>query len=195
MMLSECWENWKMKNKLAIFDLDGTLFDTNEVNFQAYRSAMKELGYQMSYQYYMEHGNGRHYSEFLPALVQNRGDIERIHNLKKNNYKEYLNYARENKHLFSMIPLLQQDYHIAIVTTASRQNCDDILNYFEKKELFEYVVSQEDVENTKPDPEGILKAMRKFNMTSERTVIFEDSESGIKAGVKSGATVLKIENF
>ncbi len=43
----------KMKNKLAIFDLDGTLFDTKDVNYYAYKDAMSSLNYNLDYGYFV----------------------------------------------------------------------------------------------------------------------------------------------
>ena len=63
------------------------------------------------------------------------------------------------------------------------------------KELFEFIISAEDVKNKKPDPEGFIKAMDYFNIIPENTIIFEDSNVGIEAAIKSGANVLKVKKF
>lgn len=46
--------------KLAVFDLDGTLFDTKDVNFSAYSKVLEELGYKerIDYKYYCDYCNG-----------------------------------------------------------------------------------------------------------------------------------------
>ena len=53
------------KKKLAIFDMDGTLVDTKDVNFYAYKEALEEEGFSLSYEYYCKFCNGRHYTVFL----------------------------------------------------------------------------------------------------------------------------------
>ena len=40
------------KNKLALFDLDGTLFDTNEVNYRAYQKALAHFGFKFEHDYW-----------------------------------------------------------------------------------------------------------------------------------------------
>lgn len=50
--------------KLIIVDLDGTLFDTKDVNYHAYKEAIAPYGYDMDYKYYCEFCNGRHYLDF-----------------------------------------------------------------------------------------------------------------------------------
>ena len=103
--------------------------------------------------------------------------------------------AKINENLFDMLQIIKDFYHIALVTTASEKNSKEILNFFNKKELFELIISAEDVKNKKPDPEGFIKAMDYFNVIPENTIIFEDSNVGIEAAVKSGANVLKVKKF
>lgn len=86
-------------------------------------------------------------------------------------------------------------YNIALVTTASKKNSEEILNFFNKKNLFELIISAEDVKNKKPDPEGFVKAMNYFNIDPKDTIIFEDSNVGIEAAIKSGANIFKVKKF
>ena len=73
-----------MKNKLAIFDLDGTLFDTCDVNFMAYKHSMKKNGFELDYEYFCSACSGRHYKYFLPLLnVCDDLIMEAIHKQKK----------------------------------------------------------------------------------------------------------------
>ena len=188
-------------NKLAIFDLDGTLFDTGEVNFFSYQKALNKVGYDVEKKYYIEHCNGYHYKRFLPTILKDlQGDelaltMEKIHLYKKEFYKENLHVVRENTFLFDMIRNLGQSYHIALVTTASRKNTEEILQFTQKGSFFELVLCQEDVVKKKPDPEGFQKAIEYFGVRPENTIIFEDSDVGIEAAIASGAQVMKVYGF
>ena len=53
----------------------------------------------------------------------------------------------------------------------------------------------EDVKKKKPDPEGFCKAMDYYQILKEDTIIFEDSDVGIEAAEKSGATVFVVRGF
>ena len=57
---------------------------------------------------------------------------------------------------------------------------------------FDVVLSNEDVTNSKPDPEIYISAMLKLNAKPERTLIVEDNENGIKAALASGAHVMRV---
>lgn len=183
--------------KLMIFDLDGTLFNTDEVNYRAYCRALEEEGFVLNHDEFVSEFNGKSYKYFLPIITSNASNeiIERIHDKKKIYYKENLEYAKINEHLFSIIENNRDSYYMVIVTTASKKNCHEILRYFNKFENFDMIITANDYKKTKPDPEGFLLAMNKFNKESKHTIIFEDSDVGIKAAKATNATVLKIEKF
>lgn len=81
------------------------------------------------------------------------------------------------------------------MTTGSRKNATEVLEYFHCADWFGVFITGEDVVRSKPDPEGYLKAMAHFGVTPAETMIFEDSGPGLEAARASGATVYKVEAF
>ena len=151
------------KNKLALFDLDGTLFNTNEVNYRAYKEALKNFGFNFERDYWYKNCIGRHYKDFLSDInITDEKILQDIHKLKKQCYPKYLNYAAENRRLFEIIELIKPRYNVALVTTASRKNVEDILKTFDRLNVFDKIFTQEDVTKMKPDPEGYLTANEIF---------------------------------
>lgn len=182
--------------KLLIVDLDGTLFDTKDVNYYAYKDAIAPYGYEIDYKYYCEFCNGRHYVDFLPQITTNDKDIlEIMHKEKKNTYKKYLDKAILNSRLVDIIRLMRKEYKTAVVTTASRENCYDILDQFGVSDLFDLILTHDDITKSKPDPEGFLKAMDYFEAKPTETIIFEDSEVGLEAAERSGAYYYRTYRF
>ncbi len=185
--------------KLAIFDMYGTLFDTVNVNYKAYSKAIEECGFyaDIDYKYYSEYCNGNSYKYFLHKLIPTitEEEMQKVHKLKKQFYADYLSDARINQHLFSLIELIKKEYKIAMVTTASRENVDDILDNFDVEDVFDFILTQEDVKRPKPDSEGFLMAMEKAGVTGEDTLIFEDSDIGIEAAMKSGANYIRAYGY
>lgn len=147
-----------IKDKLAIFDLDGTLFDTRRVNYSAYGKALEEYGIRLDREYFSTECNGRHYKEFLPRIMENLADaeakIEEVHKRKKEYYSLFLCEAVSNERLFDLIKALRDTYHTALVTTASAKNCDQLLRYFGKEKEFDLVITGEDVQKKKPIRKG-----------------------------------------
>ena len=184
-----------MMNKLAIFDLDGTLFDTRDVNFKAYDYAFREYGYSLDRNKFIKEFNGRLYKAFMPEILGSEENMEDIHDLKVKMYPTFLCDAKMNRHLFEMIELIRKEYHIALVTTATYENAMQILEHFDVKDRFDLILTQRDVVNKKPDPEGFLKAMKHFDVKPEDTIVFEDAPVGIAAARAAGASILVVEDF
>ena len=139
-----------LKNKLAIFDLDGTLFDTKDVNYNAYQNAIKMtgIGIIIDYNDFCNLYNGKNYRDFLPKIIPNISEeqMKNIHNLKKDIYINYLDKAKKNNLLFAIIQEMKKSFFISIVTNASKKNVDDILEKFCVKDLFDLLITQEDIE-------------------------------------------------
>lgn len=189
-----------MRNKkfLAVFDMDGTLFDTRKANFHAYNHAINEVfSRSVEYDLFNELSNGQNYKKFLPEILgkTSNDNIEKIHNLKKVFYLKYLKFAIKNDHLFRVIHSIKDTYVIALATTASKKNAIDILTFFQVIDLFEIIVTQEDVKSLKPDPECYKKIMTECSILPKNTIIFEDSKVGLKAARLSKASVFNVEIF
>ena len=164
---------------LICVDLDGTLLDTVPANAASYRAALEEMGFTVTDEYYAASCNGGHYTRFLRPLMGGDpcdADVERVHDRKKELYSDFLDMVRPN-------------------TTGSKQNATEVLEHFGVRELFGLIVTGEDVEKQKPDPEGYCKAMAYFHVTPAETMIFEDSGIGLEAAKASGATVFRVEQF
>ena len=173
--------------------MDGTLFDTTEVNCRSYIEASRIAGYNIDVDDFKTIYTGKNYKEFLPALgITDFCAMERIHSMKKQLYSQYLYAAKKNLALFDLIYAIRAQYIIALATTASKKNTMDILRYFDVEYLFEIIITQESTNNLKPDPECYLLAMEFAGIGSEHTIIFEDSEVGLLAAKRSGAYPIHI---
>ena len=187
------------KNKLAIFDLDGTLFDTKDVNYNAYQNAIKmvEIDVKIDYNDFCNLYNGKNYRDFLPKIIPDitEEQMKNIHNFKKNIYTKYLDKAKKNNLLFAILQEMKESFFLSVVTNASKKNVNEILEKFSVKDLFDLLITQEDVKNPKPSAEGFIKAMDYFNISKENTIIFEDSKIGIQAAINSGANYVKVYGY
>lgn len=190
------------KYRAILVDLDGTLADTSKVNYLAYEYAVTQFGYHIDYEYFKKNCNGKHYLEFLPSLTtDDRKTLEDIHQLKMNAYAGYLGEAKVNDELVGILQIARaltdknenRRCKIGLVTTASRTNTMELLQKYGLTDLFDVILTQEDVEKKKPDPEGYIKAMCALKVSPEKTLIFEDSGAGVEAAKRSGADYMEIE--
>mgnify|MGYP003033988187 FL=1 len=153
----------------------------------------------MTDEYYAERCNGGHYTRFLPPLMggaPSTADVERVHDRKKALYSDFLDAVRPNTALMEILKTMRAAGHdLACVTTGSKQNATEVLEHFGVREWFGLIVTGEDVEKQKPDPEGYCRAMEHFCVTPADTMIFEDSGIGLTAAKASGARVFRVERF
>ncbi len=170
-------------------DLDGTLIDTTEANYQAYKAALTEYGYELSRDYYIQNCFGHSYKDFLPAILgADSSLLERVHEKKNILYKNCFCYAEVNFHLVNILTAIRSEYYLALVTTASKANVTNILQHFKLDYLFDAIVTQEDMSRNKPAPDCYIKTREKFGISPINTIIFEDSPVGMTAALGSGCS-------
>lgn len=185
-----------MKQKLAIFDLDGTLFDTVPANYAAYEAVLRKYGFSIDQDYFAKHCNGRYYKDFLPEIIgEDPTLLETIHKEKIGSYPRYFSHIRENRGLFDLLKALSGTYQIALVSTAARESVYAILELFRKTDLFDLILTQAEVPRKKPAPDGFLMAMAYFSCKGEDTIIFEDSPEGIAAAKAAGAQYFIVKDI
>ena len=185
-----------MKERLAIFDFDGTLYDTVPANYAAYRDTLERHGFQLDEEYFKIHCYGRHYKAFLPPIIGPDEELlDIIHREKLVSYPKQLGLVRENTPLFHLMNALRPTHHIALVTTASQSGVMAILEQFGRLDEFDLILTQQDIPKNKPAPDGFLMAMKHFGIPADRSIIFEDSESGIAAAQASGAPYLVVREI
>lgn len=181
------------QKRLALFDLDGTLVNTEEINFKAYKTALALSGIKLDQETFQS-WHGKRWDEFLPEVMgtQDMDAVQAVHKKKLGFYKTFIESGDLNDRLIDMLYAMKETFHIALVTSASRMNCMEILDFHELTDSFERIITGDDVARPKPDPEGFLKAMKYFDCGPEDTVIFEDSETGVQAAQATGAMVHKV---
>ena len=85
--------------------------------------------------------------------------------------------------------------YTALATTSSPKGVYAILKEFQLEKLFDLVLTGNDIQNKKPDPEIFFKCIEHFNVKEEESIIFEDSEVGLEAASQTNAWVIKVEKW
>ena len=88
--------------------------------------------------------------------------------------------------------LKQNGYYVACFTNSIRETAVLMLDKTGVLEHLDYLVTNQDVEKTKPDPEGYLFLVNKFNVDKKNVTIIEDSPKGLAAAYASGCNVIKV---
>ena len=108
---------------------------------------------------------------------------------KVSTYAEFMPGAKE-----LLNQLSAQNVPLALVSASPRVIVDAALSHV-KPLPFATTISSDDVENTKPDPEGYLKAASQVGADIKNCLILEDSATGVKAAQASGAKVIAVPHL
>lgn len=179
------------------FDLDGTLVNTYEADFLAYRDAIEEVtGVKVSRKAFMA-TNGMEMKEKLKQLtpgIAHDAEAE-IAEGKKRHYKKYLHITIPNLALIKFLADLASDHVIALVTTAKQQNAEAVLEAHDISRYFSVKVFGDEVKNSKPHPESYLLALERAGLGADEVLAFEDSPSGLESAHAAGIKTIHIRSF
>jgi beta-phosphoglucomutase len=183
-----------MKNlKAILFDFDGTLADTMEDNFIAWKNAFLNFGVCIER------------DDYFPLEGMNLIEIaKRISKRYKANITPTSVVESKNKyylknHSFKLYPGVQELIEqvkkdgklIAIVSASPREKLEKTApKEFLRK--FDAVISGDDTKNGKPNPEPYLTAMKMLNLSPEECIVLENAPLGIKAAKAAGAYCIAI---
>lgn len=178
------------------FDLDGTLVDTHQPNYEAYKCALHDFGVNISFEDFKQY-IGEQARVFLPKLAPGLRPEEYavIADKKAQYYKDVLHTSVLNVQLIRLIEDLQPDHTIALVTTAKKRNAEAVLTHHKLTRLFDFIITADDVKESKPSPESYQLALRNAGLTSSEALAFEDSETGMKAAEAAGIATVFIGKF
>ena len=182
--------------KGLFFDLDGTLCDTNEANYLAYKKALKDCGYVLSRKDF-KRSIGLRADKFIPLLFPDISldKVNRIRELKADYYLDMTEVLKPNKHIIDFFLMMKPDHITVLVTTASKNNAQPVLKKVGLTDMFNFTVYGDDVDNPKPDPEAYSLALALSGLRPDEVIAFEDSESGILSAVKAGIKVIRVKSI
>ncbi|WP_066891655.1 HAD family phosphatase [Clostridium nigeriense] len=178
-----------LKNiKTVIFDMDGVLFDTEKVYLDVWTRVCEKYGYKMTKEIYSK------------VIATGRENVKRVF---KEEFGENIPieemYIEKDKELkieldknipvkdgaYELITYLKnENYNLALATSASKERMQKQLNKSNFKNMFDELVCRDEVKETKPNPEIFLKAADKLGVEPKECIVIEDSLAGIKAAYK-----------
>ena len=187
--------------KAILFDLDGVLVNACEWHYEALNQALTMIcGEKIERKEHDEKFNGLPTSKKLDILHK-EGRIEKTHFEKVWNLKQlltedvinkYAKKAEEKTHMLSQ--LASTGYRVGCVTNSIKKSAELMLKKTGQFDFLEIIITNEDVTNPKPDPEGYITAMVTLGCSPAETVIVEDSYKGQQAAMASGAHLIKVND-
>ena len=187
--------------KLIIFDLDGVLVDAKKIHFDALNCALDEVDnkFIISENEHYTIYDGLKTSQKLKILTQKKGLSESLHkqiwSRKQELTIEYISKVEENSNLVKLLKHLKgKGYLIACCSNSIRRSVLIMLSKLGLIEYLDLILSNEDVKNSKPNPEIYWKAMKTLDVLPEETIIVEDSPVGLLSAQRSSANVVRVNS-
>lgn len=156
---------------LNLIDFDGTLFYTESALVGAYQEAFRAFGIDVPKERLVEARGLSIDSVFKRMEIDDEEIKEGVRRHKKKNYRKYFKEMIPNYNLLKLA-------NKVVVSSAHSQDIQDVLDYFEIKDVLG-IVGRDGIKEMKPNPECYLKAAERF--PAKKYAIFEDSETGLSS--------------
>ncbi|EOH80799.1 MULTISPECIES: HAD family hydrolase [Enterococcus] len=185
---------------VVLFDLDGTLIDSERYYFSIWQELMAQAGYRLEKDFYqsvvgsptsiLKEKFQQHFGE-IPMFDQlfeafmdrrKKAQKEGVFPLTKGCY-EYLEYLK------------RKNISCGVVTSSYQKEAEGILENMELAPFFAFGVYGDQVTKGKPDPEIYHKAIQIANQPADQILVYEDSPNGILSAVRAGLSCIHIKNF
>ncbi len=178
----------------AIFDLDGTLVDSYDAHYEAWRLISARHGVEVTIDEYYSHF-GRRNEDLLREcwLRAGRGELT-LDEIKELDHEKEAQYRALVTHRFPAMEgardvvyaLRAAGFRTAVGSSGPPENVARAIEGLELEGAFDAIVTGRDVVRCKPDPECFLLAAARVGVEPARCVVFEDAPAGIIAAKSAG---------
>jgi len=185
--------------KAFIFDMDGVLIDSPKIIQKTFAEILKEDGVDFN-----EENIGRYLGHSIKDMLK---IWEKDYGIKGYNIQEFSRRCGKKE-----LEILKKDVKpdervikflkdakfkgikLAVATSSLKWRAIEILNFLNIKDMFDAIVSAEDVEKHKPEPDVFLEAAKRLNENPQNCIVFEDAKNGVEAARRSNMKVIAIKN-
>ena len=180
-----------MKIKGVVFDMDGLMFDTENLTFKLHRELLAKKGFTHSFEWYKTTVGKR--SEDIVGMFKERFgadfDYEAFRAESRQAYVSYTDkYGVPIKDgLFELLEYLKaKGIKIAVCTSTTAPSAARTLRISGALPYFDALVCADDVKRGKPHPDPFLKSAEKLGLEPSNCMALEDSLNGIKSAHAAG---------
>lgn len=196
--------------RAVVFDFNGILVDDEPIHFHLFREVLAEEGLELTEQDYYERYLGFDDRDCFRAVLERAGrpaeapHLMRLIARKASYYRERI--RRQGYPFFAGAAELvracaERGWMLGIVSGALREEVEEALRQSGLAPLFKVLVTAEDVEHGKPDPEGYRRALEGLNalpplperlLHPHEVVAVEDSPAGLQSAADAGLSTLAV---
>ena len=180
----------KTPSKAYIFDIDGTLVDSNDYHAHAWTRALDEAGLCNDFASVrpLIGMGGDKLLKTLTGIEQSTEVGKSISNRATEIFKnEYMSQIKSFPGVSSLVSYFKESGCSLIIATSAEEGVvDTLLDVAGVKNMFDGITSSADVQSTKPDPDLILAALKKLDNPKEDVVMVGDTRFDVEAARRAG---------
>ena len=177
--------------RAVLWDMDGTLVDSEEFHWLSWRDTMAVEGIPITHDQFAV-TFGQRNDSILPRWLGADAVVDRIQRVGDAKEELYRRLVRERG--LAPLPgaaewvrrLQQENWRQAVASSAPRANLDVVLEVIGLRGCFQAIVSAEDVTAGKPDPQVFLTAASRLAVPPSQCVVVEDAAAGVEAARRAG---------
>ncbi|MEN9870941.1 MAG: hypothetical protein RLZZ171_1929 [Cyanobacteriota bacterium] len=178
-----------------LFDLDGTLADTDSIHFAVWQDILVRYDLDIDRSFYRQRISGRTNSKIIKDIIPQLTleDAWKLATEKEETYRRLANSLLPTPGLDRLIALTDRaSIKRAVVTNAPEDNAVYMLKVLRLTDTFPTVIMAKDAPPGKPDPAPYELALSRLGVKSKRAFVFEDSAAGIRSAVGAGIYTIGI---
>ena len=184
--------------KAVIFDMDGVIIDSEPVHFEVEQALIEKLGGKLETQEHEKFVGTTDY--YMWNKLKNKFDfepsVEEIIEMKKQMFLEKIDQIKLMNNCKKLIVnLYKKGYPLAIASSNNRITVDKVIKKFDLGKYMKFVISGEEVNEGKPNPEIFLTAAKKMHILPEDCLVIEDAHNGVKAAKAAGMKCVGLKNL
>ncbi|MFH1504312.1 MAG: beta-phosphoglucomutase family hydrolase [Candidatus Omnitrophota bacterium] len=187
-----------MKFKGAIFDLDGVIVDTVPLHFKAWKRMFNEYGKSFDFDEYKNKVDGIPRIDGARAVLSNLSEqeLDQAAAKKQDYFLEFLD-IEEIKVYQSTAALTRElrDAGVKRSVISSSKNCRQILERVNLIDLYDVIITGNDIKKGKPEPDVFLLAAEKLGLEPKECVVFEDAVLGVEAAKRANMKCVGIDRY
>jgi beta-phosphoglucomutase len=183
------------KIRAIVFDMDGVLIDAREWHYDALNRALSLLGYNISRFDHLSTYDGLPTRRKLEMLSMERGLPRALHdflNVLKQEYTMQIVHTACRpvfQHEYALSRLKASGYALAVASNSIRRTVELMMQRSDLLPYLSLLLSNEDVEHGKPNPEIYALAMQRLAVDPDETLVVEDNDHGVQSAEAAGAHV------
>ncbi|MBN2570941.1 MAG: HAD family hydrolase [Ignavibacteriales bacterium] len=179
--------------KLIVFDLDGTLIDSDKSIYKSTIRTLENFGIKFNIpEKEFSQMIGLHFQEIFHKFNIKVDDFEKFIEFYKSIYFSYINYSTVYPNVIEILKILKNKYFIALLTTKGQDQAEKILQHFNLTQYFNYIWGRRDGVPVKPSPIPLLQICDEFKIQPENTIIIGDAEIDVQCGKNAGAVTCAV---